>query len=158
MKIAIRSVGLWAFLILALLGAGQANKVATPPRKEILAAIESHQGVVLVVSPKPDKALEASEAYADWASYLNKFARKEGANMKIVRLTPQNYAEALAEPKLEDSFATLFVRDSTHGLLYKGMIVEPLFYQAGKAYLSEKSDAKPALPHGLQEISVRLRP
>jgi len=65
--------------------------------------------------------------------------------------------EIVADPQIKDGFATLFIRDLSHVLLYKGMILEPKVYQLGQTYMLQHLDLKSVVPYGSEEVNVRLR-
>src|SRR3954465_12454821 len=100
-------------------------------RKEVDTAFRARQPFVLVVTGSGEKATDTSEAYADWAEYLNAFRTQADSRVKIVKVTALQYPEFITGPKLKDQYATLFVRDAGHVLLYDGMILEPQVYRLG---------------------------
>ncbi len=145
--------------MLAATACGLSQSTAPPaakvPQNEIRVALKSGRSVVLVVQPsgKP----EASEAYGDWAEYLNAFAAQE-KSVKIVKLTGRRYSELVTSPQLSKPYNTLFLRDAGHGLLYRGMIREPEIYVRGKAYMTGKPGPDPAQRTGLEEVKLNIRP
>lgn len=149
----------WIALILAVTinQASQASNGPASVRAEIATAIRSEKPVILVVFNVVRKPNDADEAYGDWAEYLNSFSSHADRRVKIIKLTPRQYTETMADPKLKGGFATLFIRDRAHVLLYNGKILEPQIYELGQSYMLQSSDLKLFAPWGLQEITVRLR-
>jgi hypothetical protein len=148
--------------VLAVLAAtGWGLSQSTPPHKEkappneIRMALTNGRPVVLVVQPS-GKA-DTSEAYGDWAEYLNAFAARE-KSVKIVKLTGRRYSELVTAPQLDKPYNTLFLRDVGHALLYRGMILEPDIYVKGKAYMVGKQSLEPAQRTGLEEVKLNIRP
>ena len=125
-------------------------------RKEIEQAFSSGKMVVLVVAPHESAAGDESEAYGDWADNLNEFASSLPADTKLVKLTAAQYKQDVEEPKIRRGFATVFLRDSTHALLYDGMIVEAKAYKVGLGWLHQQADEKAASAYGLQERPAKL--
>jgi hypothetical protein len=135
------------------------RKAAAPAQRgnEIQAAIRSGKPVVVVVAKAPQKGDDSDETYGDWAAYLNRFARRAGSAVSIVKVTPERYAALVAEPKLTSGYATLFLRGTSHALLYRGMILEPQVYEQGRKYSSLGPDDKWVASDGLQEVTLALR-
>ena len=109
---------------------------------EIQAALKTGRPVVLVVQPSnPD---ETSEAYGDWASYLNQF----------VKLSRARYSDIVTTPKLKAGYNTLFLGEAGNALLYRGRILEPDVYSIGEAYMAGKREGLPR--DGLEEVKLLL--
>ena len=125
-------------------------------RKDIEAQFHDGKTVVLVVAPA-GKPKDADESYGDWADGLNTFATHAGASVKILKLTPQRFAQLLLQPEVKGHFATLFMRDSEHALVYDGMVVERKVYEIGLAYLKRQIDQKQASAYGLQEKTAHFK-
>jgi hypothetical protein len=114
--------------------------------------------VVLVIAPpKSAGEKDESEAYGDWADNLNGFASSAPPDIQIIRLTPARYRQEVEEPKIRRTFATVFLRDSTHALLYDGMIVEAKAYKVGDGWLHQHPDDKAITAYGLQEKPAKLK-
>jgi hypothetical protein len=131
-----------------------ATKEKAPPN-EIRVALKSGRPVVLVVQPSGPAG--TSEAYGDWAEYLNAFAARD-KSVKIVKLSGRRYSELITSPQLDKPYNTLFLRDAGHALLYRGMILEPDIYNKGKEYMAGKPSPDPALRTGLEEVKLDIRP
>jgi len=125
--------------------------------KDIAQAFESKKVVVLVIGPAKSAGQDESEAYGDWADYLNAFSSSAPSDTKIIKLTPTKYSQTVEEPKIRRNFATVFMKDATHSLLYDGMIVEPKVYKVALAWLHENADNKDLATQGLQEKPARLK-
>jgi hypothetical protein len=135
---------------------------AQQPRKnsirgEIDAALQNGKTVVLAVAPTPHRNTGDDEAYGDWASYLEAFTSHAGPDIKILKVTPTAVSQLLSEPRLAETYATLFLRDRDHALVYDGMALEPGVYSAGLAYLANKRDTKLETGYGLKEKAARFR-
>jgi hypothetical protein len=152
-KINFRSVLITVFITATLWANGQLERA----RKDLDAAFHAGQPFILVITGGKPKPADDNETYADWAEYLNAFRAQTDSRIKIVKVTALQYPELIIEPKPKDKYATLFVRDSEHGLLYDGMILEPQVYQLGLAYLQDHPDGKANLANGLKDVSVRRR-
>jgi hypothetical protein len=126
--------------------------------KEIEQAFNSGKLVVLVVAPsKSGGEDDESEAYGDWADSLNGFAASVPADIKIIKLAAAKYKQEVEEPKIRKEFATVFLRDSTHSLLYDGMVVEAKVYKLGLAWLHQQADDKAMAAYGLREKPATLK-
>jgi len=86
---------------------------------------------MIVVAPDPAPDAE-SEAYADWAGYLNDFAAEKPAGLAIIRMTPSRW-QRLAVAAKED-YATVFVRRDGVAMLHPGKLLDPQIYPAGAAW------------------------
>ncbi len=127
-------------------------------RKEIDQAFSSSKVVVLVIAPPKSAGEEGeSEAYGDWADTLNGFASSAPSDTKIIKLTPAQYSQELEEPKIRRGFATVFLRDPTHALLYDGMIVEAKAYKVGLGWLHQHPDEKAMTAYGLEQKPAKLK-
>ena len=106
---------------------------------------------------QPSGKADTSEAYGDWAEYLNTFAAQD-KSMKILKLNGRRCSELVASPQLNKPYNTLFLRDAEHALLYRGMILEPDIYVKGKAYMAGKPSRETARRTGLEEVKLEIRP
>lgn len=122
---------------------------------EIRTALSTGKPVVLLVFDSTGK--RSGEAYADWAEYLNQFSSRERNRVVIVRLTPHRYGQLVTTPQLTGAYNTLFLRDSTHAMLYRGMIVEPQVYSIGTSFATGKAGAQVGKWDGLDNATVQLR-
>ena len=140
-----------AVLMSLLTGSAAQSPGRDGMRKDIEAALRNGKSVVLVVAPAMSKTNDADESYGDWADGLNDFAAHAGADVKVFRLTPPKFSQLLLQPKVKGNFATLFIRESGHALVYEGMVVEPKIYAIGLAYLQHRPDEKAESDYGLME-------
>lgn len=149
----------WLTLVLTLAPAHgiRATDGPDPARAEVAKALRSGQGVVLVVVADVKKPGAADESYGDWADNLNYFVAHADQKIKIIKLTARRYPNVMADPKTKSRYATLFIRDLSHVLLYDGMILESQVYKLGQAYILQHSDPKAMSAWGLQETTARLR-
>jgi hypothetical protein len=127
-------------------------------RKDIDLAFGSSKVVVLVISPAKSAGEESdSEAYGDWADYLHEFSSSVPSDTKIVKLTSAKYRQAVEEPKIRRDFATVFLKDATHALLYDGMVVEPKVYKLGLGWLHQHAEEKDLATYGLVQRPAQLK-
>jgi hypothetical protein len=143
-------------LTLSLGGTGRAGETATASTRELVAALRSGGPVILVIARSaPGKPTD--EAYGDWADALNNFAAHAEPRVKIIKVTAPAYRLAIADPTISGPFATLFVRDLDHALLYRGMILEPQVYHLGQGFILEQVEPSRAAAYGLTPTTIRLR-
>jgi hypothetical protein len=127
-------------------------------RRDIEQAFDSNKIVVLVIAPAKSAGQEnESEAYGDWADYLKEFSASAPSDSKIIKLTSTKYRQTFEEPKIRHDFATVFLKDSTHSLVYDGMVVEPKVYKLGVGWLNQRADDKSLVAYGLQERPAKLK-
>jgi hypothetical protein len=153
-----RPAWLWLalVLILSLGGIGQAADIAAASPRELVAALRSGKPVVVVIASGA-AAKPTDELYGDWADALNNFAAYSSPQLEIIKLTARAYRLAIAGPRIPGQFATLFIRDLDHALLYRGMILEPQVYRLGQGYILEQTEPSPAGAYGLTPTAIRLR-
>lgn len=102
-------------------------------------ALAAGRPVVLSLISKFPSPEDESEAYADWAHYLNEFAA-EHRNYDIVAMERPEFEQLLAAPPpLDNGYATIFVRSDGDSVVYDGAILEPFVYDAGVAFLDAPS-------------------
>jgi hypothetical protein len=154
-----RPLSVWVLLcgLMMLQPAASQRQQTAGPCKDVEQALASKKVVVLVIAPAKSPGQDESEAYGDWADYLNAFSSSVPADTKIIKLTPAKYSQTVEEPKIRRNFATVFMKDSTHSLLYDGMIVEPKVYKVALGWLHENADSKDLAAQGLQEKPARLK-
>lgn len=131
----------------------------TKERKALVAALRAKKGVVLIVaSAQPDSS---SPGYSEWYDHFTDFDNgisKDKTVEVVVLLGRAEYAQIVGEPKIKGDFATLFLADATHGLLYDGPLVEPADYKIGTSFLKiGKIEDKALPPYGLKKVAVRLK-
>ncbi|MFT6188763.1 MAG: hypothetical protein ACJAW8_000581 [Oleispira sp.] len=88
-------------------------------------AYKDEKGVILF---SYDKSSQDSEAYSDWAEYLNEFSRHNNSNFSIQEITTTEKTAFNISP---NQF-TLFIKQGYPSYLYHGFIVEPQVYTAVK--------------------------
>jgi hypothetical protein len=154
----LRARAFWLAIVLALSfgGTGRAADMAVASRSQLVGALRSGKPVVLVIANNAS-AKSTDETYGDWADALNTFAARKDPGIKIVKQTPRSYRLAVASPRIAEQFATLFIRDLNHALLYRGMILEPQVYRLGEDYLFKRPDPSPEKAYGLISTTIRLR-
>ena len=142
--------------LLALLAAAPARAdEAKRPCPDAFARIARGEPALLVVLPHGGGRTRASEAYADWAHYLDAFVKTQPA-LCVASLTPAAYRAHVAAPRLKGSFATVFVRGEA-ALAHDGMALGPESYEAGRRFLSDGTAAS-AETAGMKAAPFRLRP
>jgi hypothetical protein len=120
------------------------------------AALPAGPAVVIVAPAKPGAADMESEAYADWAEYLNAFAATKPAGLKLVRMTSARWRQVVRAPVPSDSYATLFLRRDGSVLMHDGMVIEAEAYGTGAAWASG-GPAAPALAFGFTQARLQRR-
>jgi hypothetical protein len=153
-----RQSRLWLalFLSLSLGGTARAGDAASSTPRELVAALHSGKPIVLVIASGA-AAKPTDEAYGDWADALNNFAAGADPRVKIIKLTATAYRLSIADPQIPGQFATLFVRDLDHSLLYRGIILEPQVYHLGEGYILDQTEPPPAAAYGLTPTTIRVR-
>ena len=92
---------------------------------------------LIVIAPQPIPPQDqASEAYADWAGYLNDFAAAKPSALRLIRMTPAQWKRLVRYPLAQERYASAFVGRDGSALLYKGMILEPYVYIQGVAWVT----------------------
>jgi hypothetical protein len=144
-------------LLAALLLAALTASAAPPPDRCTGLAGDLRDGrpTVIIVSPPAHDLAPRSEAYADWAFYRDDFLRRRPEDLCVLRMAAAAYRRRFAEPVLSDRFATIFVRDPDHALVYPGLILEPDIYRLGVAFL--RGQDIDGAPYGLQDRRLRSR-
>ena len=69
----------------------------------------------------------------------------------------RTHIRRVAAPPLTGAYTTLFLRDSTHAMLYCGMIVEPEVYSIGTSFATGQSGATVEKWDGFDKAIVQLR-
>ena len=105
---------------------------------ELQRCLKAGTGIVLVVAaanaPRGD-----DESYGDWADNLKSFLNSAPSDVKVMRLTPALYEKLISGPKLKQRFATVFVRDEGHALVYDGRVVEQRAYVLGMGFIGKSA-------------------
>ena len=77
--------------------------------------------------------IENSEAYADWAAYLNDFNEGESKHFDAVRVTYSDFEKNMTPfLKATEKNFTLFLKKDMPVYYYEGLILEPQVYAAVK--------------------------
>lgn len=157
MRSALRT-GVARLLALLLLGMFlAAQPVQADSARMLKASIAAGKPTVLIVSRTPTAADRASEAYADFAGYLNDFAAAQRATLQFVTIKPAALkAIFAARAPIRQPFATVFIRNARSAVYYDGMIHDPIVYQAAAAYLAGR-DSPDAASLGLKPFGFKLR-
>ena len=133
--------------------------IAAPARAEQARTLNGNlaagKPTVVVVSRAASASDMRSEAYADWAAYLNEFAADHRGKFEILRVRPRDLKRLFANgTPIRQRFATIFFRDQKNAVYYDGMIHERSVYQAAATFLSGQ-DTGPDT--GLKPFRFRLR-
>jgi hypothetical protein len=152
MRVAVRATALIA-IALALLA------IAAPVRAEQARTLRGNlaagKPTVVVVSRAGTASDMRSEAYADWASYLNEFAADHRGKFEVLKVTPGDLTRLFASgTPIKHRFATIFFRDEKNAVYYDGMIHERSVYQVAVAFLSGQGAGPDT---GLKPFRFRLR-
>ena len=125
-------------LLLSLTACGINSRVATDNSilnnlsSETIASYNNGKGVLLF---KFEESAIGSEAYADWAEYLNEF---KSANKSDLLIHEINNQEKEASNIATNEF-TVFIKRGYPSYFYDGYIVEPQVYTAvHKVYAEQK--------------------
>ena len=76
-----------------------------------------------------NNAFTSTEAYADWATYLNDFKQTTGAKFKFHRIKTDSLKSAIPDISGISEFS-VFIKKGAPSYLYKDFIVEPQVYTA----------------------------
>ena len=146
------ALGIYCFTITA-----PQHLPAPTVNKEIEAASRDGKAVILIIAPSSRKQNDTSEAYGDWSDGVNDFVATVSTHVKIFKLTRLSLSYLLAQPKIANNFALLFIRDSEHALVYDGVAVEPKIYKLGLEYLNHEPDERSNAEYGLKEKAIHFR-
>jgi len=123
----------------------------------ITGELRAGRRVVVAVAPAAQQGQDANEAYGDWADRLNQFSQHLPNGVRVLKFTSSGLRKVVRQPVVSQQYATLFLKDRTHGLLYDGMILEAEVYRLGLAWLDGRSDENELAASGLRPVLVRLR-
>lgn len=111
---------------------------------------------MIVVAPATSSAEDRnSEAYGDYAEYLNGFAMNRPAGLRLVRLSLARYKQLFRQPVISKSYATIVLRRTGQAMIYSDMVLEPQVYQAGARWALGGS--VPAAELGLKTVRLVRR-
>jgi len=144
-------------LVLALSALVASAVAEVNPRRTLQANLAAGKPTVLIVSRTPTPADQRSEAYADWAGYLNDFAQEHRGDFEFLTVKPTELKAIFAElSPIKSPFATIFLRDAQSAIYYDGMIHDRSAYGAAAAFLAGRPDeARPR--SALKPFRFRLR-
>lgn len=127
------------------------------PRRTLQANLAAGKPTVLIVSRTPTPADQRSEAYADWAGYLNDFAEDHQGDFEFLKVKPTALKAIFAEhTPIKSPFATIFFRDAQSAIYYDGMIHDRNAYRAVAAFLAGRAvEERPR--SALKPFRFRLR-
>jgi hypothetical protein len=159
---------LFAAFTAALVGLAAPQPKHLDPRSELLAALRAKKKVVLVSAADPASTLNgyrndpehtADETYGDWKNYFDDFGERYGRDFKIILVSSRaHFSQIVEEPKIKTDWATLFILDAEHGLLYDDILLDPEEYKIGVAYLRQEPGSKSmAADKFFQPVRIRLR-
>ncbi|MDM0114744.1 hypothetical protein QTI66_21505 [Variovorax sp. J22R133] len=120
-------------------GAMPASSLVSSPVSSVAAGaspeadLRAHRAFVLVVIDEADGKLKSSEAYGDWQSYLQSFAKRRG-DLPVHQVSPERARKLLPAWPRDLRNATLFANPQRRGLLHRGLVLEPQVYLLGKAF------------------------
>lgn len=119
-------------------------------------ALPSSPAVVVIAPVQPSPSELESEAYGDWANYLNEFVGSKPPGLLIVRMSPARWRSVANAPRLKDVYATVFLRRGGRALIHQGKVLEVQVYHAGADWMRGRRVADlPAM--GLTESRVVRR-
>lgn len=97
------------------------------------AALPAGAALVAIAPDSPPRADLESEAYADWAAYLDDYVAAKPATLGFARVSAARWM-ALARSPAMPGYATVFLRPDGQALVYRGMVLDLAVYQAGAAW------------------------
>jgi hypothetical protein len=148
MRVALRTIVLVA-ITLAFTAPVRAERAQT-----LRSNLAAGRPTVVVVSRPATVFDMRSEAYADWAAYLNEFAADQQGKVEVLRLKQNDLKRLLANSTpIKHRFSTIFFRDEKNAVYYDGMIHERSVYLAAAAFLSGQGARRNT---GLKPFRFRL--
>lgn len=115
--------------------------------------MRADRAFVLVVVDNADRKLKSSEAYGDWQSYLQSFIKRGRGELPVHEVTPEQVRKVLTKWPRGLRNGTLFATPKGHGLLHRGLVLEPQIYLIGKAWAEGGSAAPEAASYGLEPFT-----
>jgi hypothetical protein len=113
------------------------------PRETLQDNLVAGKPTVLIVARTPTASERDSEAYADWAGYLNDFADDYRGAFQFLRVPPQQVGALFASAgAIKQPYAVVFFKNESDALYYDGMIHDRIVYRAAASFLMgvEKPD------------------
>jgi hypothetical protein len=131
------------FFALVLLGAGAASAGDEGDKAQTIRdALAAGTPLVLALVAEWPTGDSESEAYADWAAYLNDFAAAHD-DFAVLAMDRAEASQVLAQPPaLENGYATIFVRPGDGAILYDGPVLEEIVYDAAASFLGAAGDGQ----------------
>jgi hypothetical protein len=152
-RVTIRAALLAALLVWSAIAPARADA-----RRALQASLDAGKPVVLVVSRPATAADMRSEAYADWAGYLNDFAADHRGRFTFLKVEPGGLKRLFAESTpIKEPFATIFIRSRNRALYYDGMIFDRVFYRFAADFLAGKDGAPDEASTGMKPFRFRVR-
>jgi hypothetical protein len=132
-----------------------AQAAAPRPLEQSLA---TGKPIVLVVARAPTAADLKSEAYADWAEYLNDFTSRHQGAFEVVKVKPQDLKGLFKDSTpIRENFALVLINGRRTAVLYDGMLHEPDPYRTAAEFLAGTIDQAQAAPFRPYSFKLRER-
>lgn len=144
-------------LLVAVVFCSLSLAAASEITSKVVRSLDSGKPVVLIVAPNATKADKQSEAYADWASYLNDFASDNHNRFTFITVKPAQITQVfLSSTPIKHSFAVVFLKSNHEALYYDGMILDPATYKYGSDYLAGRESTIDKSARTLRPFTFKL--
>jgi hypothetical protein len=110
---------------------------------------------VAVLVDQKDPGLLASEAYADWHAYYERFVASGHGAVPVYTLTPASGHAQLPKLGTATGNATVFVDAQGRGLFHDGLVLEPEVYVIGRNFAERGEISPQAEAYGLRLKSLK---
>ena len=126
-------------------------------RRTLEHSLAAGRPAVVIVSRRVTAADLRSEAYADWAGYLNDFAADHRSEFTFVKVKPRGLRRLFAESTpIKEPFAAVFIRSANSAVYHDGMIVDRILYRRAADFLGGMEGAGADASSGLKPFRFRL--
>jgi hypothetical protein len=150
---ALRAAFIGVLLLIASLSAATAENA----RQLLRGALAANKPVVLVVARNPTAADLKSEAYGDYAEYLNAFSAAHRERFAFIKVKAAELKSLFAQSTpVRGPFATVLIRGADGAVYYDGKIQDPPTYQIAADFLTGGPEAATASA-GFKPFRFKLR-
>jgi hypothetical protein len=145
------------FIAFVLLVASLSTATAQNARQGLRSAVAAGKPVVLVVARNPSAADLKSEAYADYAEYLNAFSAANQERFAFIKVKAAELKTLFAQSTpVRGPFATVLIRTANSAVYYDGKIQDPPTFKIAADFLTGGPDAATASA-GFKPFRFKLR-
>jgi hypothetical protein len=128
------------------------------PRHSLQVRVAAQKPTVVIVEGPMTAVERESEAYADWAGYLNDFYQQHRGDIGFLKIKPAKIKAIFAESTpIKSRFAVIFFRNYNDAIFYDGMIHDQIIYPSAAAYLQGKRSLDSVAALGLTPYRFRFR-